>query len=170
MTPQHYERHYEESVILPTGANEIFPFVDDFSRLSSHMSGPSTMMMGGSMGISFDAGRGQAVGSHVSMKGRVMGIDVFLEEVVTEREPPRHKAWETVGSPRLLVIGGYRLGFDIVDENNTSKLRVFIDYDLPVKSASRWLGYLLGKKYAKWCVQQMLDSVRKHFAAQRVAP
>lgn len=165
-----YERHYEESVTLPIGADKIFPFVDDFSRLSSHMSGSSAMMMGGSMGMSFDAGRGQEVGSHVIMKGRVMGIDVFLEEVVTEREPPRHKAWETVGSPRLLVIGGYRLGFDITDENNASKLCIFIDYDLPEKSASRWLGYLLGKMYAKWCVRKMLNSAREHFLVRGSVP
>ncbi len=170
MTPRRYERHYEESAILPARANDIFSYVDDFSRLSSHMSRSSAMMMGGGMDMSFDAARGQAVGSHVGMKGRVMGIDVFLEEVVTEREPPRHKAWETVGSVQLLVIGNYRFGFDIMDGNNASELRVFIDYDLPATPASRWLGYLLGKMYAKWCVQQMLNSARDHFAVQGAVP
>jgi len=99
-----------------------------------------------------------------------MGIELFLEEVVTEREPPRHKAWETIGSPRLLVIGGYRLGFDITDGNNTSELRVFIDYDLPAALVSRWLGYIFGKMYAKWCVQQMVNGARDHFSVHRAAP
>ena len=122
------------------------------------------------MEMSFDAARGQAVGSHVRMKGRMMGIELLLEEVVTEREPPRHKAWETIGSPRLLVIGGYRLGFDITDGNKTSRLRVCIDYDLPAALTSRWLGYFFGKMYAKWCVQQMVNGACEHFSAQGAAP
>ena len=86
----------------------------------------------------------------------MMGFNLCLEEVVTERVPPRHKAWETVGNPTLLVIGNYRLGFDI----NSSDLRIFIDYDLPASSKLRWLGNLLGSIYAKWCVGQMAKSAR----------
>lgn len=159
-----YEQHYEESVRLLAGAREIFSYADDFSQLSSHMNKSSSMMMGGRMETSLDAARGQAVGSHVRMKGRMMGLELFLEEVVTEREPPQHKAWETIGRPRLLVIDGYRLGFDIVTEaDKSSKLRVFIDYDLPKALSLRWLGLMFGKAYAKWCVQQMVNDARKHF-------
>lgn len=119
--------------------------------------------MGGRMKICFDDSRGRTVGSHVRMGGRMMGLNLFLEEVVTERVPPRHKAWETVGSPKLLVIGNYRLGFDIVSSGNSSELRIFIDYDLPPSRRLRWLGYLLGSIYAKWCVRQMVKSVRNGF-------
>ena len=169
MALRRYERHYEEKVILPARTKEVFCYVDNFAELSSHMSQSSAMMMGGSMDMSFDAARGQAVGSHVRMKGKVMGIELFLEEVVTEREPPRHKAWETIGNPRLLVIGGYRLGFEIADRSNTSELCVFIDYNLPAALTSRWLGYLFGKMYAKWCVQGMMNGARDHFSVHRAA-
>jgi hypothetical protein len=80
--------------------------------------------------------------------------------------PPRHKAWETVGNPTLLVIGNYRLGFDIASRGNSSDLRVFIDYDLPPSPKLRWLGNLLGPIYAKWCVGQMARSARDRFAEQ----
>jgi Polyketide cyclase / dehydrase and lipid transport len=161
-----YERHYAESVTIDAGADDVFSFADDFSELSSHMNKSSTMMMGGRMQTSFDDGRGRTVGSHVRMSGRMVGLDLFLEEVVTERVPPRHKAWETVGSPKLLVIGNYRLGFDIAPSGNSSDLRVFIDYDLPSSPKLRWLGYLLGSIYAKWCVSQMVKSVRLRFVEQ----
>jgi hypothetical protein len=127
------------------------------------MSQSSGMMMGGRMQISFDDGRGQTVGSHVRMTGRMMGFDLFLEEVVTERVPPLHKAWETVGNPRLLVIGNYRLGFDITPKGTSSNLRIFIDYDLPSSPTLRWLGILLGPIYAKWCVRQMARSAGLRF-------
>jgi hypothetical protein len=161
-----YERHYAESITVDAGTEDVFSFADDFSSLSSHMNKSSTMMMGGRMQISFDDGRGRRVGSHVQMAGRMMGLDLFLEEVVTERVPPRHKAWETVGNPKLLVIGNYRLGFNIASSGNSSDLRIFIDYDLPSSPMLRWLGSLLGSIYAKWCVRQMVKSVRLRFIEQ----
>jgi hypothetical protein len=45
------------------------------------------------------------------MSGRVAGLALLVEEVVTERNPPYLKVWETRGHPRLLVIGDYRLDF-----------------------------------------------------------
>jgi hypothetical protein len=161
-----YERHYTEGVTVDANAEEVFSFADDFSRLSSHMSNSSTMMMGGRMQISFDTDRGQTVGSHIRMTGRMMGFDLCLEEVVTERMPPRHKAWKTVGNPQLLVIGNYRLGFDIAPKGNSCDFRVFIDYDLSSSPWLRWLGYLLGSIYAKWCVRQMVKSARERFIEQ----
>jgi hypothetical protein len=140
MVSRAYERHYEENVTLPVGAEEIFSYVDDFTKLSSHMNKSSSMMMGGSMETSLDEGRGQAIGSHVRMKGKMMGIELLLEEVVTERQPPHRKAWETIGRQRLLVIDSYRLGFDITQGNKSSELRVFIDYNLATVASLRWLG------------------------------
>ena len=97
------------------------------------------------------------------MKGKMMGVELHLNEVITERQPPHHKAWETIGRQRLLVIDSYRLGFDITERNKSSELRVFIDYNLPVAPLLRALGLMFGKFYAKWCVQQMVNDAQKHF-------
>lgn len=158
-----YERHHSESASLEASAGDVFSFADDFSRLSSHMGASSMMMMGGSMQTSFDEGRGRAVGSRVHMTGRVLGLDLSLEEVVLARESPRHKEWETVGTPRLLIVGGYRLGFDVTPTGKSSNLRVFIDYDLPPSWPLRGLGYLFGAVYARWCVRQMVEGARANF-------
>lgn len=112
-----------------------------------------------------DKRMGRAVGSHIRLSGKVLGISLFVDEVVTRREPPRLKVWETVGNPKLLVVGNYRMGLEIIGENGTSRLRVFIDYDLPARNA--WLGKLFGGIYAKWCVRQMLQSAREKFKKQR---
>ncbi len=118
------------------------------------------MIMGGSMETTSDQARGQAIGSHVRMSGKMMGVELSLEEVVTKREPPHHKAWETIGRQCLLVIDAYRLGFDIVESHKSSVLRVFIDYNLPAVPSLRWFGVLLGHFYAKWCVRQMVNHGR----------
>jgi hypothetical protein len=155
-------RHYEDSVKVSASPAEIFAFVDDFRRFSSHMSKSSWMMGGGTMDISLDEGQGKTVGSRVRMGGRIFGIRLYLEEVVTEHEPPRTKAWKTIGTPKLLVIGHYQMRLSIQSlEKTFSLLRISIDYELPTRNV--WMGKLFGQMYAKWCVQQMVQGVRKQF-------
>jgi hypothetical protein len=86
--------------------------------------------------------------------------------VVTECAPPRRKVWETVGTPRLLVIGPYRMGFEVSPEGAAgSRLRVFIDYALPTGAPARWLGRALGGAYARWCTHRMVRDAVSHFGA-----
>lgn len=162
-------RHHDESVFIPAPSEQVFAFADDQSRLSSHMNESSWMMGGGRMSVELDEAKGQAIGSHIRLSGTVFGIRLFLDEVVTRREPPVEKAWETVGSPRFLVIGAYRMGFRVTPENRGSRLRVFIDYDLPTGWATYWLGLLFGGVYANWCVAQMLSGASRHFSSRVAA-
>ena len=162
-----FERHYVESITLDATAEDVFAFADDFTNLSSHMGKSSMMMMGSTMQTSLDEGFGRAVGSRVQMRGKIFGRTLFLDEVVREREPPRRKEWETVGTPRLLVIGGYRLGFDVTTAGKPVSLSVFIGYNLPVTPGQRLLGNIFGPLYAKWCVRQMIEGARANFG---VAP
>jgi hypothetical protein len=97
------------------------------------------------------------------MSGRVFGVHLYLDEVVTQREPPARKVWETVGLPKLLVIGPYRMGFDVTAYGAESQLRVFIDYALPCSWPARWLGRVFGGYYARWCTQSMVDDAVNHF-------
>ena len=157
-------RHYEYKSGVLASAEEVFAYADDQTRLSSHMSQSSWKMGGGEMKMESDQGKGQAVGSKIRLSGRVLGIDLLVEEVVTERTAPRRKVWETIGQPRLLVIGHYRMGFEIAPRDGGSLLRVFIDYSLPEKGIARWLGILFGKFYARWCTKQMATDAAKHFS------
>lgn len=122
------------------------------------------MMAGGRMNIDQDEGRGQKVGSRIRIAGSVLGINLAVDETVIERDPPRRKVWETIGVPRLLVIGHYRMGFEVTPTDDAARLRVFIDYSLPARSVSRWLGYLFAGYYAKWCTESMVDDAAKSFA------
>ncbi|KKP80693.1 MAG: hypothetical protein UR81_C0019G0011 [Candidatus Levybacteria bacterium GW2011_GWB1_35_5] len=160
-------RHYEDSTFIPASQSEIFVYVDDHKNFSSHMSKSSWMMGGGSMDVKLDEGSGKKVGSHIKLSGKVFGIKIYLDEIITTHEPPKRKEWQTVGSLRLLVIGNYRMGFEISPESQGSRLKVFIDYDMPTLLYTRWLGYLFGGIYAKWCVQQMIKGSRNHFVTKK---
>ena len=162
-------RHREFAALIDASPHEVFAFVDDHARFSSHMSKSSWMMGGGRMSIDLDAPKGQAVGSHIRLSGIVFGIRLSLDEVVTRRRPPTDKVWETVGAPRLMVIGSYTMGIQVTPESDGSRLRVFIDYNLPTGWATHWLGFLFGGLYARWCVQQMITGASKHFNRQGAA-
>ena len=156
---------HESSALVPARAERVFAHIDDHTQLSSHMSERSWMMGGGRMKIDFDDGRGQRVGSRIRLAGRVFGIELSVEEVVTERNPPHRKVWETTGSPKLLVIGHYRMGFELSPRGRNSMLRVFIEYELPTGLAARCLGRVFGRSYASWCTRRMVDDAVKHFAS-----
>lgn len=161
-----YTHHQESSAVIPAPAENVFAHVDDHRTLSSHMTQPSWRMGGGKMEVTLDGGAGKKAGSKIGLSGRVLGIPIRLEEIVTERTAPFRKTWETVGEPKLLVIGRYRMGVEIMPQQADSVLRVFIDYDLPGGTPlEQWAGYLFGGYYAKWCTQQMVDDTKKHFSA-----
>lgn len=160
---QRFSHHFETSGLVLAGVTEVFEHLDDHRHLSAHMSRSSWMMGGGEMQLSFDAGAGRSIGSIISLSGRVFGVDLSVREVITEREPPYRKTWETIGRPRLLVIDHYRLGFDITQISSGTTLRVFIDYSLPQKGLARLCGLLLGDYYAKWCAQQMIADAIARF-------
>ncbi len=98
---------------VATSADVLFAYLDDQASLGSHMQKPSMMMLGGRMSYEFDEARGRAVGSVVKMRGTILGLVLSVEEVIIDRQPSRRKVWETRGPPNLLVIGGYRMGFEM---------------------------------------------------------
>ena len=155
--------HFECTVAVSAAADAVFSHLDDHSRLSAHMSRPSWLMAGSRMAIELDASEGRAVGAIIRLRGRVLGISLFVEEIVTERNPPQRKVWGTTGRPHLLVIGQYKMGYEITPKAQSSQLRVFIDYALPDGPISYWLGRLFGNFYARWCTQSMADDAATHF-------
>ena len=145
----------------------VFALLDDHRRMAAHMTEPSWRMAGSHMTIEMDEQQGRAVGSKITLSGKVLGLSLKVEEIVTQYDVPRAKAWKTVGSPRLLVIGHYSMGFSLVPRQGGSVLRVFIDYSPPDKGVSRLLGRVFGKAYARWCTNRMARDATMHFNLRR---
>jgi hypothetical protein len=159
-----YAKHFEKTILVNAKPDVVFSFADDHKNLSSHMNQSSLMLGGSGMKTETDEKKGLKVGSHIKLSGKVFGINLFLDEVITVHKPPYHKKWQTIGKVNLLVIGHYALGFKISPlDKEKSILKVFIDYDLPQSQRTRWLGIFLGRIYAQWCVNQIINSVKKHF-------
>jgi hypothetical protein len=159
--------HFDSRAVLAASPGEVFAYVDDPAHLAGHMARRSWAMAGGRMELGLDAGAGRQVGSHIRLAGRVLGLELSVDEKVVERAPPHRKAWETVGSPKLLVIGAYRMGFEVAAQANASLLRVFIDYALPDALPGRWLGRAFGRAYARWCTERMVSDAVRHFTTHK---
>lgn len=158
-----HRRHEEYTDTVTAPPERVFDHLDDQARLSAHMSKRSWKMGWGKMDLRLDDKRGQAVGSRLVLDGRVFGVRLCLDEVVTERVPPVRKTWATIGEPKLLVIGSYRMGFDLSSRGPDTQLRVAIDYDLPATGVSRLLGKWFGRSYARWCTRKMVQDARAAF-------
>jgi len=151
----------------------IFDFLDDQDNLSSHMRERSWMMMGSTMDIFMDDQRARAVGSRFGFTGRILGIPLRVDEVVTERQPPIRKVWETTAEPTLWVIGRYEMGLELSPAEQGSHLRVYIRYNLPIGWFPRLLGSAFGRAYARWCTAKMVSDAQRHFqgcASDRLRP
>lgn len=156
-------RRYVRTVNVDASPGEVFPRLDDQTRLAGHMEKPSAMMGGGRMTYTFDEARGQAVGSHIRMGGSAFGLSLMVDEVVTELEPPRRKAWRTTGPTRLIILEAYAMGFEIEPAGQRSRLTVWINYERS-RGPGAILGLLLAPLYARWCVGRMADDAVRHFA------
>lgn len=155
--------HWQQTILLPADASAVFRHLDDFERLGAHMLRSSPMMAGSSMRYEFDAARGRGRGARVFLRGSVFGFDLRVDEEVSDYAPPLRKAWQTIGLPKLLVIGEYRMGFELTPLASGCQLRVFIDYELPDQGLPRLLGRLAGPAYARWCVNSMIEDARREF-------
>ena len=92
------------------------------------------------MTIETDPLEGKAVGSEIRLRGRVLGIPIFVVERVVEYTAPFRKVWQTTTEPRLLVIGSYRMGFELMPQAQATVLRLWIDYALPSVFFPRLIG------------------------------
>jgi hypothetical protein len=163
-----FPHHAESQGRIEAAPKRVFEHLDDHRRMSAHMTRRTWMMAGSRMDLRLDERMGRAVGSHIRLEGRVLGVRLEVEEVVVEREPPRRKVWATVRQPRLVVIGPYRMGFELQPLEDQprprTQLRVFLDYALPAGALALVLGPRLGHAYARWCTRRMVADAVRAFA------
>jgi hypothetical protein len=165
MDIESYGAHYEAQTTVNAPPVLVFEYLDDFEQLGAHMTRSSWMMAGSKMTYEFDDGRGRRLGSHVRLVGSLLGLKLEIDEQVIDRVPARSKAWETVGNPRMLILAQYRMSFSLQALPGSCRVTARIDYSLPRKGFSRFLGLVAAGAYARWCVRNVLDQAAAHFGS-----
>src|SRR5262245_28203466 len=123
ISPLALPKHFEQAVELRERAEVVFDHLDDFEQLGAHMMRSSWMMAGSRMSYDFDDARGRKVGAAVRLRGSFLGMRISIDEEVVEHVPPIWKTWETTGSPRMLILSGYRMGFVLTPREGGCRLQ-----------------------------------------------
>jgi hypothetical protein len=58
------------------------------------------------------------------------------------------KSWQTLGDPRMIILKGYRTGFEPTPRTHGSHWRVFVDYSIPDGGHGRLPGALFASTSA----------------------
>ncbi len=168
-TARPFPLHAESSVLVRVTPEVAFAFLDTHENIAAHMDRPSWAMLGGAMTSSMDRLAGKETGSVILIEGTVLGISISLAEEIVERVPPRRKRWETIGTPRLIVISGYRMGFNVERAGDGCQVTVTIDYDIPEGFWGRLFGRVFAPVYARWCVQRIVHTVAHEFSNAKLS-
>lgn len=152
--------HFEANAILTGSAEDIFAIADEPTLLARDMSRPTLMIGGGSMQCDLDVLAGKANGSVIRLTGKAFGITITAKEIVEDRSAPYRKVSATTGTPQLIVVRDYRMGFEIAEADSVSQFHVWIDYGVPQSGARHCLGQLFGPMFVRWCVENTLYQVQ----------
>jgi hypothetical protein len=158
-----FASHHEEQAAVDAPADLVFEYLDDFEQIGAHMTRSSWMMAGSKMSYEFDGGKGRRLGSHVRLLGSFLGLKLEINERVIDRVPGESKAWQTVGSQRMLILARYRMGFSLRPLPRGCRLTAFIDSTLPATGLGHLFGLLAGGAYARWCVRNILRQATNQF-------
>lgn len=167
MTTGSFTHSYTSKVDLKTDIQTAFDYLNDPMKLSAHMEKSSMMMGGSAMTTEVDSRKGQELGSVITLKGNILGIDLSVKEHIVELVPPKKKVWQTFGQQKMIIIDRYQMGFYLEELVEKTRLNVFINYTLPKKGVKKILAKLVSRAYAKWCVDQIANDAAEVFNRPR---
>lgn len=140
--------------------SEVFAYLDDIGNIGMHMSKSSMAMMGGKITTEVISRVRSGRGTTYRLKGSVLGIPIDITETVTEWIENREKTWETVGSPKIIVMSWYRMHLVLTPLKKRTKVFFEIEYGLPESFFGKLLGRLLARRYADWCLRRATDDAK----------
>ena len=120
------------------------------------MSENSMMMMGSKLTLEHLSGPERGVGAIFRWLGKIMGMEIDITERITTWIENREKVWETIGQPKIILLGWYRmiLKTSAVKEGTLTSLQ--IDFTPPSGFFYKILYFLFSGWYCNWCLNNML--------------
>ena len=139
---------------------EVFTYLDDIKNVGMHMASSSMAMMGGKMSSQVISKNKTGRGATYRLRGGVLWMPIDLTETVTKWTEGREKEWETVGSPKIIVMSWYRMHFVLTLAERGTHVYFEIEYELPTSLFGKILGKLLARKYAGWCLRRATEDAK----------
>lgn len=141
-----------------------FNYLDDLSKTGMHMSENSAMMMGGKLKLEHLPGPEKGTGAKYRWSGKMMGLPLDFTVEVTKWIKNQEKTWETTGTPKMIILGWYRMNLKTEPAGaGGTRASLGIEYTPPEGLFYRFLSAILAPFYARWCVSRMLADAKRAF-------
>lgn len=151
----------KKKIHIRAPVEKVFAFLDDLSKTGMHMSERSMMMMGSKLELERLPGPEKGEGATFRWSGKVLGLPVNFTETVTRWKKNEEKVWETVGEPRMIILGWYRMRLTTEPKKSGTSVLLEIQYEPPKGFFYKLLSAFLARQYAGWCLNQMLGDTKK---------
>ena len=153
----------KKEIIIHSSPQKVFSFMDNLSKTGMHMSENSMMMMGSKLILEQLSGPLQGVGATFHWYGKVMGMSIDITETVTKWTENHEKIWETIGTPKIILLGWYRMILKTEPAKEGTLASLQIDYTPPSGLFHNILYFFLSHYYCNWCLNNMLNDSKKIF-------
>ena len=152
----------KKEMIIHSPPQKVFAFMDDLSKTGMHMTENSMMMMGSKLMLEQLPGPCRGVGATFHWHGKVMGMPVDITETVTKWIEGQEKVWETIGQPKIIILGWYRMILKTKPSKEGTLASLQIDYTQPDGWFYKLLYFLLSRWYCNWCLNNMLNDTKRN--------
>lgn len=154
-------RHFERTMVINGMPEDVFAFMDDIRNTGRHMTENSGAMAGSKLHLEWLTDHKTGLGTKYRWTGKVVGMKMDFTVEVSKWVKGKEKVWGTVGDAKMIVIDWFEMYLVLTPyENGKTQAQLGIYYTKP---KGKFLGFLLGKSYSKWCVKSMLKDTKKHF-------
>jgi hypothetical protein len=145
-----------KQIIIQAHIDKVFAYMDNIGNTGMHMMKSSMPMMGGKLELQQLSANNTGPNVKFRWLGKVMGFRMDFTVVVTKWIQNEEKVWETVGEARMIILSWYRMDLHLTATDDSTKVELGIDYEIPKNLFFRILGFFLAPWYASWCLNNML--------------
>ena len=156
------------SAIIPAEPDNVFDFMDDYSKTGMHMTESSTMMMGSKLKLEQLSPNAIGVGATYRWFGKMMGMTIDFTQTVSQWVQGVEKEWKTNGDAKIIIMGWYRMYWKLKPVDGGTLATIGIDYTAPPQWYFKVLSFFFGGVYSRWCLNSMLRDTKKAFANQAI--
>jgi hypothetical protein len=151
----------ERFKVYRVSPEELFDYLDDIGITGMHMTESAMPMMGGEMALQFLTSNKTGLGTKYKWTGKVMWWPLDFTVEVTKWIRGKEKIWKTVGPVKLIIYSWFQMNLKVWNDQQDSLAQLSISYEKPKGLLNKFLCFLVGDWYCKWCLNNMLNDTEK---------
>src|SRR5689334_281254 len=142
-----------KSVLIHSAPEKVFIYMDNLGNTGMHMMESSAMMMGSKLQLEQLSKNRTGLDSKFRWYGKMMGLKMDFTVVVTKWIKSREKVWETVGKPKMIILGWYQMHLLLSSLGGGTLAELSISYTYPQHVFGKILAFFFSRWYGNWCLK-----------------